>query len=57
MSTIHCSEQGCLYQKDGLCYLDVITEKVEPHPSPACFYFNNEDKNASSPLKNEVQNP
>ncbi len=57
MSTIHCSEQACLYQKDGLCYLNVITNKIEPHPSSACFYFYKAKNNETNPLKNEAQNP
>lgn len=59
MSTIHCSEQECIYQKDGVCYLNTVTAKTQRHPSSSCLYFCAADRenDAVLNLKNASQNP
>ncbi len=53
MSTIHCTERNCFYQKDGTCFLNTITPTVVKDYGRVCIYFR--DKNQEVKQENEEQ--
>ena len=39
--SINCTEKGCKYQKDGICFLNTIKPQMTSSLSSVCYYFYN----------------
>ncbi len=51
MSIVPCSDQSCIYQKDGQCELNTVTTGIHASSTSSCFYYQTKTNS-----ENEVQN-
>ena len=51
--SINCTEKGCRYQKDGICFLNTIKPQMTSSLSSVCYYFYNKLSTQENSMQNQ----